>query len=384
MQELEHVSSLIGDIYDAALDQSLWPATIERIAGFVGAVAGCLLTQDVAQTMGKVQTGSGDQPRYRQLYFDTYVRLDPIHPALSCTSVGDVISNSDVTPGTEFLDTRFYQEWMRPQGWVDNIFAPLAKSPTGVAAFALARGERDGMADDGVRQRMRLLVPHMRRAVLINSAIDLKTAEIAAVMDALESLNAGIFLVDSAGYVVHANATGHAMLARGSALRAPGGKLVATHMRDASALEEVLAATRSEDASVGTKGIAAMLSSGEGERYVAHVLPLVSTERRQAAAVRGATAAIFVRTATRLTVSPPEIIAKGYNLTPSELRVLLAIVDAGGVQETAEALGIAAATVKTHLQRLFSKTGTNRQVDLVKLVAGFSSPFLGRSPRASD
>ena len=94
MQELEHVSSLIGDIYDAALDPSLWPATIERIAGFVGAVAGCLLTLDVAQTVGKVQTGSGDQPRYRQLYFDTYVRLDPIHPALSCTSVGDVISNS--------------------------------------------------------------------------------------------------------------------------------------------------------------------------------------------------------------------------------------------------------------------------------------------------
>ena len=246
---------------------------------------------------------------------------------------------------------------MRPQGWVDNIFAPLAKSPTGVAAFALARGERDGMADNGVRQRMRLLVPHMRRAVLINSAIDLKTAEIAAVMDALESLNAGIFLVDFSWLRCSCQChwTRHAGPGLGAACT--GGKLVAAHMRDASALEEVLAATRTEDASVGTKGIAAMLSSAEGERYVAHVLPLVSTERRQAAAVRGATAAIFVCTATRLTVSPAEIIAKGYNLTPSELRVLLAIVDAGGVPETAEALGIAAATVKHICSACFPRLG---------------------------
>ena len=44
--------------------------------------------------------------------------------------------------------------------------------------------------------------------------------------------------------------------------------------------------------------------------------------------------------------------------------------------ETAEALGIGEATVKTHLHRLFGKTGTSRQADLVKLVAGFSSPLV--------
>jgi hypothetical protein len=59
--------------------------------------------------------------------------------------------------------------------------------------------------------------------------------------------------------------------------------------------------------------------------------------------------------------------------------VLLAIVDVGGVRETAEALGIAEATVKTHLHRLFGKTGATRQAELVKLVAGFASPVVGRS-----
>jgi hypothetical protein len=39
------------------------------------------------------------------------------------------------------------------------------------------------------------------------------------------------------------------------------------------------------------------------------------------------------------------------------VRVLLGIVQVGGVPETAEALGVAEATVKTHLHRLFAKTG---------------------------
>jgi DNA-binding CsgD family transcriptional regulator len=45
------------------------------------------------------------------------------------------------------------------------------------------------------------------------------------------------------------------------------------------------------------------------------------------------------------------------------------------VAETAEALGVSEATLKTHLNRIFSKTGTQRQPDLVRLVAGFASPL---------
>jgi DNA-binding CsgD family transcriptional regulator len=62
-------------------------------------------------------------------------------------------------------------------------------------------------------------------------------------------------------------------------------------------------------------------------------------------------------------------------LTPSELRVLLVIVEVGGVPEVAAALGVAVTTVKTHLRRLFEKTGATRQADLVKLVAGYATPL---------
>ena len=55
--------------------------------------------------------------------------------------------------------------------------------------------------------------------------------------------------------------------------------------------------------------------------------------------------------------------------------MLLAVVEVGGVPEVAVALGIAETTVKTHLGRTYQKTGTSRQAELVKLVAGFSNPL---------
>jgi DNA-binding CsgD family transcriptional regulator len=82
-------------------------------------------------------------------------------------------------------------------------------------------------------------------------------------------------------------------------------------------------------------------------------------------------AAVFIRKAALDLPSPPVVIAKQFGLTQAELRVLFSVVEIGGVSEVAEVLGIAEATVKTHLQHVFEKTGTGRQADLVKLVAGY-------------
>jgi DNA-binding CsgD family transcriptional regulator len=84
---------------------------------------------------------------------------------------------------------------------------------------------------------------------------------------------------------------------------------------------------------------------------------------------------MFVRKAALESPLAPEIIARTYGLTPTELRVLLAIVEVGGIPEVATALGVADSTIKTHVGRLFQKTGASRQADLVKLVAGFSTPL---------
>ena len=53
--------------------------------------------------------------------------------------------------------------------------------------------------------------------------------------------------------------------------------------------------------------------------------------------------------------------------------MLVAVVEHAGVRQVAKTLGISEETVRSHLRHIFQKTGAKRQVDLVKLLAGFAS-----------
>jgi DNA-binding CsgD family transcriptional regulator len=377
MRETERFSSLIGDIYDAVLDPARWPGALGKVRDFVGGQAAVLCHKDAASRCGCADYQDGGlDPRYVQLYFDKYIRFDPFSTGQFFAEIGQPVAIADLIPPEEILETRFYTEWVRPQGLVDCLVSPLDKSATSAALVGVFRHERHGPADDETRRRLRLVVPHLRRAVLIGKVIDLKAIQAAALGDTLDAIPAAILLVDARGRIVHANASGHALLAQGSTLRAAGGKLAAGYASAEQALHEVFLAAGSGDARVGSKGIAVPLPGRDGEGYVAHVLPLTSGARRRAGTAYAAVAAVFVQKAGLDTRSPLEAIAKHYKLTPSELRVLVAVVEIGGVRETAEALGLSEATVKTHLNHLFNKTGTSRQADLVKLIAGFESPLL--------
>jgi len=191
----------------------------------------------------------------------------------------------------------------------------------------------------------------------------------AALANNLDMLSLGIFLVDAAGRIIHANVSGRIMLSEATVMHGLGGNLGATDPQANRALLDALATTGGGDQALGRKGIAVPLNARDGGRYVANVLPLGSSARREAGASPAAVAAVFVQKAMLDLASLPEVIAKEYNLTPAELRVLFAIIEVGGVRKAAKVLGSSEASVKTHLRHLFKKTGTTRQAELVRLVA---------------
>jgi DNA-binding CsgD family transcriptional regulator/PAS domain-containing protein len=382
MGAAERLSSIVSLIYDAALDASLWPSVLEASARFAGGSAASLFVRDSAQLTGDSFHQFGVDPAYRRLYFDSYIKVDPLNATYLLLEIGEVTSSSLIIPHDEFVETRFYREWVRPQGWVDNIITVIDKSITSVAAMAVFRHERDGLADTGARDRLRLLAPHLRRAVLIGKTFDLQAAQAATLIQVLDGIRAGVVLVDADGRIVHANAAGSAILAAGDYLRSAGGRLSGNDGHTTQALRTVFVAAGGGDTALGVAGIALPLVAGNGEHHVAHVLPLTSGGRQDAGSSAGAVAALFIHRAALATPSLPEVIAKTYKLTPSELRVLLGIVEIGGIQEVAEALGIGETTVKFHLRGLFEKTGAHRQADLVKLVAGYSSPLVAADPGA--
>ena len=377
MPEVEQFSALIGDIYDAALDPGLWPSVSESACAFLGASAAGLMWQDTLRKAAHVHFSWGMDSQYTQIYSDTYCKLNPIFPTMLFFDVEDTWSIvPDCISREEFCRSRFGREWLFPQGLVDGLFSNVEKSSTSCDTFLAVRTMANGIADDEMRRRFALVAPHIRRAVLIGQVIDRKTIEAASLADSLDTLTAGMFLVDAVGRILHANASALGMVAEANVLRAASGKLGAPDPQTGQALLDSFTASAGGDAALGRKGIAVPLRARDGERYVAHVLPLTSGARRRAGTSYSAVATVFVHRAVLDLPSPPEAIAKQFQMTPAELRVLFAIIEVGGVPEVAEVLGISEGTVKTHLHHLFQKTGTTRQADLVKLVAGYSNTLL--------
>ncbi len=370
----EHISSLIEGIYDAALEPSLWKPALERAAKFIDAFAISVVRMDGVKEPACFERHVGVDPHYERIYDAKYRKCDPRNAFSNLSPIGDVFNTFSVLPPRDMYETQFYQEYFKPQGITGNLRCVLERSPvTYLGAFR--RGDDDRSAKTAVR-RMELLVPHVRRALQISKAVDHGNAKTATFIDVLDELHAGIFLLDARCRIVHANKIGDDLLTRRVLLRTANGCLSAREPDIRRALDQGVAAAGNAGQPAVSHGITVPLHTDDGDRYVIHVLSLGSGDRQRTRAMSGAVAVLFVQRADSKAYAPSELVASRYNLTPMEVTVLFAIVDIGGVPEVARALGIAQTTVKTHLLRVFSKTNTRRQADLVKLVLEGASPFV--------
>jgi DNA-binding CsgD family transcriptional regulator len=369
--ETKVLLDLIGTIYDAPLDPALWPGVLKQLAEFVGGSAASIYSKNSAA--GTVHHQFGVEPHYQQLYFSKYIRFDPTTAGHCLADVGQLLSLGDIMPYREYADTRLHQEWAQPQGLVDCLQTPLEKSAAGAALFGVFRHQDHGIVDDEARRRIGLIAPHIRRAALIGNVLDTKAAETTAFMATLNGLAASVFLVDSNCRVVFANLSGREMLDDGRILRLRNDALATADCRPA--LSDAIAAAGRGDADLGTGGIAVPLSAPPQTPWLAHVLPLTSGARRETGINFDAVAAVFVHQTSLESPSSMQSMSKFYRLTPGEMRVLSAMSEVCGISAVADAVGISEATVKTHLQRLFAKTGTKRQTELMKLVAAHASPL---------
>ncbi|QOZ76279.1 LuxR family transcriptional regulator [Bradyrhizobium sp. CCBAU 53351] len=365
---------LIGIVYDAAIDPSRWEEAIARTARFVGGTGGGLFCKDVGVQHATIPHSFGFQrPLPVELFREIY-------PAAAAHFQGDLeepVATADMIPLDELTRTGFYRQWAEPQGLVDFLSAVVDRTTISAAIFGVFRHQAHGIADEHARRQMKLIAPHIRRSVLIGRMFEFRAAEVATFVDTLDGLDAGMFLVDMAGRLIHANAAGNAILATCAVLNSVGGRLVARDTQVDRALREVFAGAGQGDAALGTRGIAMPLTGSDGERYVAHALPLTSGARRRAGIVHTAVAALFVRKALLAMPFASQTIGNAFKLTPTELRVLLAVVEIGGVPEIANAFGVADTTIRTHVSSLFEKTGAARQADLVRLVAEYATPLAG-------
>lgn len=359
------LSSLIGDIYDCALDQSLWPQTLKEITQRLGAEATSILAvEPVTQRMEFAHIWGAD---LAQVAADAE-RTNSINPFLTIgwhSQIDEPFRMRSFADPEEIRPTRYYREFMASKGWFDFVGMTLQKSAQRYTAISAPLSADKGETTVAALELMGLLGPHVRRALTIQDTLDVKERRLCDLSAALNLAQSPIFLLGECGEVLEANQAAEQFLAGEGAVRIEHGRL---HFADAGVRLKVAAALGAAGKGEPLPAETAAMRTLTGRAFAIEMLPLTSPVRQSAAEAGRAVLALFIHKIGELEPLPGEVLVKLYGLTPAETRLLVLIAQGMNLIEAADALGVGEATVKTHMQHVFAKTGTRRQIEAVKLV----------------
>jgi DNA-binding CsgD family transcriptional regulator len=358
---------LIDRIYEGAFTDCGWAGALGDIAVAFRSETANIAT--VGLSTGRLRAISfvGIEPGYQSTYNAlaglpdmqrTYQRLAALIPAR-------VVTDEDTVPGTGLLQSRFANEWLRPQGMHYHMIAICTPARSEIGGYFFGRPRRAGGYDPDEVAALKLLQPHLARAMQVGLRLATADTARAQALDALGRWSEGVLLVDGKCGVLWANQAAEGLIKAGDRLSSVGCAL-ACHRADETRRLHRLVATCSAGALDGAGGMLAVHSHSGRRPLSVLVAPLRGEHPFALEPVP--TAILFVTDPDRVVMAPRSHLRELYGLTEGEARTAEALLDADRLADVAQKLGVTLATVRTLLQRVFEKTNTHRQSELVRLM----------------
>jgi DNA-binding CsgD family transcriptional regulator len=368
------LSETIGAIYDCALDPQQWPDTCRKIADLCESTAGGICVHDLRHVQNDQLFVFGYQPEFLEKLGQNYAQ-SPMAAADVVANVGDVRALS--MERDELVESRFFREVLEPFGLQDIIWFPALRTGGRMASMHASRREQAPHYQQRELSLFKLLSPHVCRVLAISDALDIRAVRSEMLERTLDGLVAGVFLTARDGRVVYMNAAAERQIKTGNAIRIVNNRLLPADPATRAALAKAIdgAARDDLDKEMSEYSLAIPDADG-GPGYVATLFPVERGRRRATIAPFAASVAVFTKDPVQAPLMPGEAFARLYGLTGGELRVVLALAQGLGGKEAAEMLGISEPTVRTHLKRIFSKTDTARQADVLRLLQNATPPIL--------
>lgn len=370
------LSDIVGSIYDCVLDPGLWSSTLLDLRRHMHFHTAVISALDVGNRRLLLDVSSGIEEPWRQRmsgYADDVVEQWGGRERVLGYPLGEPTVLSWVNPIGLTRANRYFAEWAEPQGLADLMAIGLARDAAIIATVAFGRHREAGEIRAEEVAAGRLFAPHLLRAVTISHLLEASVVRAAGLASVLDGLSVGVLLVDADLRLVHANGAGERALATGAPLRLRAGAITAAN-GVAAALAVAVAYSSGGGSGIGARGLGVPARDRNGAEVVLHVLPLGAGGARPQV-LPGAVAAIFIAPAVAPRRMPIEAVARLFDLTPAEARVLEQVAAGLTNTEVAASLGVAVSTVRTHLLHIFDKTQTHRQAELVALLASFSLPL---------
>lgn len=370
----DELPDLIARIYDAALDQSLWDSVLNDLARhFADGHASLYVLHesddaDTAAFEALAATSRWD-PTFIDSYTQHFWRANPWSERVLHRGVGEVTISEALIPRNALERTEFYADWLRPQQLFSGTGGTFLRRG-GVSAHVSVLHASPTTEHEAARLTalMRSLLPHFARAAQIHQRLGDVTTQRDALEVGLDRLSIGVILTDPTGRVSFSNRAAEALLRVGTTLRVDQrGLLCAVQPAETARLRQLIASASIilDDLRLEPGGGLTLTDNG-GDRVAVLVAPV--SHGRPLLSLTQPKAAVFIASPTPTNrLSQPQL-RRLYGLTATEGRIAGELAAGLSLKQIATRLDVSYETIRNHLKKIFVKTRTNRQSELVQLL----------------
>ena len=370
MEQASGVGDLAGRIYDAAVEPGLWSDVIAEVVEAVGCRSGVFYEHDMATRQSRPFGFHRFDSSFMHDYEAYYGALDPWNARVLSWPVGVAAPTYMLMPDDEFRGTEFYQDYLRLTGVFYGLGGVVERSRGRMAVFGVQCSYEDGRFSSEALALIGGLMPHLRRAYRIQTALDCAERDRASLEDTLHLIEKPVLIVEPDGDLVFANRAAEILLRRREGLTLSRGHVVAAHRDDRTALARAIASEAGVDHAPETIALRRPQPGRGGRRrpYIAWAAPLPRNDTTGARRV-----ALVLETPATLRRDLGDL-AAAFRLSAAETRLWSALVAGQKLAEISAETEVSVNTLRVQLAALFRKVGVNRQADLVRLALEHSTP----------
>lgn len=356
--------------------EATWSAALTGISDFLGAECADLtvMNQDSSVCL-QVETARIDTlavEGYLRTYMGEGVDIPDVHPrvgVLVSATRNQVMADADFWSFRERDRMTFFREFYRQRIHCNECVMGSATGPDDVRRIYLTTHFREAAPQQrSTRERVRMLLPHLRRVVTAEAALKVARGERDTLAAALDRITDAVVLLAKDGKVMRANPAAETLLGPGNGIdTTPDGRLVLSTGEARAALSLALAQCQTPVIVVSGEGspppVRIAVQRAEGRPLLLTLQPLPSS----LSGAFGAVALLFIVDPDAGMQDRTSALRVAYGLTAAEARIVQGLCEGLVLKEIADRYDISYETVRSQLRRIMSKTGARRQSDLVKL-----------------
>lgn len=363
----ETLSSILDVVYRAAVEPQAWSLAMQEVSNLLGSSISGLVVHDR-------RTGAfplvGADPRSPMPALDDYARyygtIDELRAFARQATAGAVLTESVMLSEEVRRASECYNDFYCRWGMQHFVGSFLANDAHHEASLVVYRGPREGAHTAEHVAAMRLLVPHLRRALSITLRLGDAVRATDSLASALDALAAGVLVVDRSGRVTWHNRAAGEILERRDGLAILDGEIAGAGAQVTTRLRRLVRSATSPDVTSDAAAHLAVERTGGEPPYLLFAVPL----RSPLEVTADGSAMVFVTDGAADRTSLRGHLAVLYGLTPAEVELAVALVDGRSLEEIAAWRRISVETARGQLKAALQKTGTHRQAELVALLLG--------------